>query len=540
MLKSLRIHNLILVDHAELSFVPGFNVLTGETGAGKSAVITALSLLLGARADSQSLRKGSKKGLVEAVFDIDTNHEVLEILHEAGIEHDPQEDLILRRELSSQAKSCSFINNQRAHLVLLRQIGNILVHRVAPSASQDLRKLENQRKTLDVFGQLTDQVQAFSEQWSAYSLLLKRLEDWRASEAQRLRDIDNYRRDLEEIEEAYLSEEEESTLEIEWKRLSQADTLLSLMKELDCVLSFGEQSILSRLNQQRGTFTQLQQIDPNLQEQKEAFESAYLELHEVACFLQGAQNQLAADPEHLSILDEKLHAFRRLERKFGPERIDIQRYRENCEVQLTALEEGDMRCEEWLQELAALEKHCGALAQQLSDARKACATKLSQAVTAQLQALNMSQAQFEVRVTPGKRCAQGDDKVEFFLSPNLGEAQVSVQEHISGGESARVLLALKTLLAGKEHTGTLIFDELDAHIGGQTAVVVGKKLLEIAQSHQVIAITHFPQLAQQAEGHIAIAKKTIEGRTVSMLRCPAPHEREDELARMRGELCRTS
>lgn len=535
MLKYLRISNLMLVEMAELSFARGFTVLTGETGAGKSAVITALGLLLGARADAQSLRSGCSRGFVEGAFDIDALPEVQRILCEAGIEHDAQEDVLLRRDFSSGGKSRSFVNNQSAHLVLLRQLSPYLLHRVGPSASEDLRSVEYHRTVLDAFGALQEQKRAFADLWAERCQLQRQIEKWYQSESQRLRERDSICRELEEIQSSCLGEGEEEELQRQWRCLSQADSVLRYAAEVEHCLSLGEQSIMARLSRQRGALESLAEIDGRFQELLESFESATVELQELGRSLQLVQTQVSTDPESLEEVERRLAAFQRLKRKFGLDAASIQQTYERLRERLAVLDGEEQCVADWETRIREVDCRCDELAATLSEQRREVAQRLTEAMTEQLRGLQMPNAVFAARVSQEPRSSQGDDRVEFFLAPNLGEAEVSVREQISGGELARVLLALKTLLAGKEPPCTLVFDELDAHIGGQTAVAVGKKLLEIASSQQVIAITHFPQLAEQGQRHLAIAKGEVDGRTLTSVSVLEGEACSQELGRMRGE-----
>lgn len=531
MIKSLRIHNLMLVDDAEISFASGFNVLTGETGAGKSAILTALSLVLGARADSQSLRAGSDRGAVEVVFDVDRWEDVRDLLREAGVEHDSQEDLVIRRELRRGGKTRSYINGQLTHLVILQRLGHQLVHHVGAFASQALKSLDSHRGILDSFADIGSSLQSFQESWQRCQELQSELDQLLSSEAERLREIDTLRHNLNELDSSAIQEGEEESLGLESQRLSHAESISQGLDQLLMMLSGGENSILSRLASQRSTMERLQMDDPSLKDCAEAYESAFLELQELDRSFEGQRGQVHYDPQRLGEVEDRLALITQLKRKYG---ADLEAFAEGCRQRLEELEGTDFRIEELQASLKEAESACDQVAQALTQEREKAAQKLSKAMAKELRSLNMPRASFPIELRRIGRTALGDDEVEFKLSPNPGEPIIAVREHASGGELARVLLAIKTLLAGKEDYPTLIFDELDANIGGQTAVVVGEKLRGISTQHQILCITHFPQLAEQGDHHLAISKGQQGRRTISTVKVVTGEEREAELERMRG------
>ena len=534
MLRSLHIQNLMLVERVDISFQNGFNVITGETGSGKSALITALRLLLGARADSQAMRSGCSKGAVEATFDVDALEDVREVLAETGIEHPSGEMLIIRRELSRSGKSRSFVNNQNAQLAVLQKLGPLLAHHVGTFASQSLKSLDRHRDILDTFADLHDEVQHFSQLWDQLGTAKRQLAVLKAQEAERLREIDNLQRDLEEIDQASLRENEEDELVQESQRLTHVERLAEGVRELISSLSHGEQSLVSRLSRQQGALEQLCSLDSELGNLAPSLNTAYLELQELSHSLQSYQSELSPDPNRLDDVDDRLAMISRLKRKYGGSLEAVCSYRQQADERLTALHDTDSDIATLESQVTELGQQADKIASQLTSKRKMAAKQLSKALQGQIRELNMPQAQIELELRKVSRHSRGDDEVECFLSPNPGEPRVAVREHASGGELARVLLAIKTLLADKESYPTLIFDELDANIGGQTAVVVGEKLKEISENHQILCITHFPQLARQGDQHIAIRKEVRGDRTVTEVETITGQALEEELLRMQG------
>lgn len=534
MLKYLRLENIILVEKAEIPFQTGLNVLTGETGSGKSAIMHGLSLAIGERADTTLIRRGCEKGIVEAIFDIDSLSSLKQLLSIAGIDHEANQEFIIRREISTSGKGRIFINHQAAQLSLLRQIGSELIQMVGQHANQHLFSTDYQRHTLDLYGDLTPFVQSYQKSFNHENQLKQELDLLINQESQRLREMDIYQRELEELTEANLQEGEDEELFAEYSRLAHSKELAEKVYEINQALSGERQAALTLLHRQKGAFESIIQFDPHLSETAQAFDNALLELQEISHTLRQYQSRIQHDPERLSYLNERLTLINRLKKKYGSSIAEIQAYQGQAKEKLSQLKNADTEIEEIKSKLIDVQQQTNQLAEQLTKQREEVAIHLEQALTHQLHTLNMSKAKFIISVDLQKRSSQGQDKVEFYLQPNTGEHQVALKEGASGGEIARVSLALQTLLAGKEKTPTLIFDEVDANIGGKTATTIGDNLKEIGRQHQVICITHFPQVAAQAEHHLQISKQEKEGRTVTTIRCLDPLSKQQELERMLG------
>lgn len=535
MLKSLCIHNLILIESADIAFESNLNVLSGETGSGKSALMHALSLIAGERSDAGMIRRGCEKGSVEAIFSIDHLPALSAILDESGIDHEKGQELIIRREMSLSGKNRSFINHQAAQQGLLKKIGSHLIDIVSQHATQRLFSLEQHRVLLDLFGELTGKGEEFKSAWERENALRHELNRLKNSEAERIREIEICERELEELEEARLQEGEEEDIFAEYSRLANAEELSSKVAEVMNVLSGERSQTITQLLRQKTTFDQLIGIDPSLKETAEAYQNAVLELEEISYMLRDYHSRIQHDPDRLQQINVRLTVINKLKRKYGAAIADVKAYQQKTKDKLKALESADCRIEELTEELTATSEAVDALAGTLSQERKRAAKQLEAALTDQLHTLNMAKATFLIEITPQKRCSSGDDRVEFFLIPNVGEHRIAIKDGVSGGEMSRVLLALQTLLTGKSSTPTLIFDEIDANIGGATAVIIGNKLKEISRKHQVLCITHFPQVASQADHHLQIAKEENDGRTVSRIRSLDQSDREEELLRMVGK-----
>lgn len=534
MLKELRLTNIVLVEFASIIFSEGFNVLSGESGAGKSAIMNALNLIAGDRSDSSVVRRGADKSTIEAVFDVSQLPQLITLLENSGIDHEPGSDLFIRRELSAEGKSRSFINNQMAQLSLLRQVSALLFDVIGQHANQKLLSLEYHRQVLDLFGNIMPTVKAFADCWEKETQTQQALDILVNSEAQRLRELEICRMELEELQEASLKEGEEEEFFDEYTRLSNADELAAKVGDIASMLSGEKAAVLPLLNRQKTTFEQLVRLAPSLKESAESYQNALLELNEVSHVLQNFASRIEHNPARAEQLNTRLELINRLKRKYGPTIQEVLSYQNNLEKKLTQLENADVQIEELQAKLKVLAEKSNALSHNLTNLRKKNAKLLEEAIMHHLRALNMPKVEFYIDITPQKRTRHGDDKVEFFLTPNIGEHRISLRECASGGELSRTLLAMQAVLAGKENTPTLVFDEIDANIGGETAAIIGEKLCEIGRQHQVLCITHFPQVAKQANHHLRIYKQENDGRTITRVDCLDTISRKSELARMSG------
>ena len=534
MLKQLRVHNIILIESADVFFESGLNVLSGETGSGKSALMNSLNLIAGERTDVGMIRHGAEKGVVEAVFDTTDIRLLDTVLEEGGIDHEKGDELIIRREISATGKSRAFINNQLAQLGLLRKISVLLLDIVGQHANQKLFSVDKHREIVDLFGNLKQNVAAFTMAWEEENRQRTHIDELVRNEAQRLRDIEMYQRELEELHEANLQEHEEEELFAEYSVLSNAEALSGKVQELTQNLCGERQNALAVLSRHRGTFEQITRIDASLSDLAKSYDNALLELQEVAYTLSNYQTKIEHKPARVEEVSERLSLITRLKKRYGVTIADIQAYQVQSEERLRQLQDSEFQIETLREQLLQVEAQNEALAKKLTEQRKAAVQKLEKAVIRELRALNMPKVEFFAAMTPQKRNRFGDDHIEFYISPNVGEQRIAVKECASGGELSRLMLALQTLLAGKEQVPSLVFDEIDANIGGETASIVGEKLREIGVKHQVLCITHFPQVAKQAQHHLQISKVERDGRTLTIIKELHDVERQHELTRMLG------
>lgn len=541
MIKQLKIRNLVLVQEAEIIFEKGLNVLTGETGAGKSAVLHALALIRGDKSDATILRKGADKGTVEALFSIEHAPHIQHLLDEAGVDpldpENPHAELLLKREIHSNGRSRAFINNQIAQVSLLEKLGELLFEIIGQHANQSLKSPDQHRQLLDLYGELTPLYLRYRESWQEKSRLTQELHLLTSRESERIRMIEICEREIEEIEEAKLQEEEDDTLFQEYTLLCSAEERASKLDELLQILQGERNAILPQLRRAEHLAKELYEMDRELEEVEAIFKNAFIEIEEAFYTLRNYRHHIDINPERTEKIDERLTLINKLKRKYGTSIEEILRYQTEQQEKLNELKNSDQKIAETrklLEEQNALLVKWG---EELSSARLEAAKSMEQALTEQLRQLNMPKALFKVDMTPQSPGPHGNEKVEFFLAPNAGEKCLPIRECASGGELSRVLLALKVLLTGKALIPTIIFDEIDSNIGGATAVVIGQKLKEIGKSHQVFCITHFAQVAKLGEHHLRIRKEEQEGRTFTFIETLNMQARKQEFERMLGNIC---
>jgi DNA repair protein RecN (Recombination protein N) len=500
--------------------------MSGETGSGKSAILSALNLIIGQRADAGLIRQGCEQGMAEAVFSIEGLSDVHALLEEGGIAHEEGE-LIIRRELQQQGKSRAFVNQQQVTTAFLKKLGESLIGVVGQHANMQLLSSDFQRDAADLYGGHLSLAEKMRQAWKRERELGNEIDALKKSEGERVRESERSRMELEEIEQACVQEGEEEELFAEYSRLVNAEEINASLFAAVQNLSSDEDGVLQRLQLAGRALDEAVRLDPALQDVRDSFQSAVMELQEAAYALETHRERQSFDPERFEEVNARLTLLNRLKRKYG----ETASYREKLLIRLEELENAEGRIEKLEHELRALEKENEQLAKELTAKRRVSAASLECAMMEQLGQLNMPKVSFEIAVEPHER---GDDRVEFLMKPNVGERIVPVRECASGGELSRVMLALQTLLGGRSGMPTLLFDEIDANIGGETAVVIGDKLKEIAKSHQVLCITHFPQVARQADHHLRIRKQEEEGRTLTRIDHLDAEGRGEELCRMLG------
>lgn len=535
MLKNLTISDIVLIEKADIPFKKGFNVISGETGAGKSVIMEAIALISGKSCSSKLVRLGASIAVVLATFDTEKIVGLKTLLDEFGIEHDESEDLIIKREIAITGKSRSFINNQQVSSSILKKVGINLFQVVSQHAKSLLFDLSKHLEILDLYGDLEDARREFSTLLDQERTLKKELEYLQTSNEKRQREIETFKEELQEIDEANIKEGEEEELFLEYSKISNIEELRCLSDELKNALSGQMGSVMTTLNNQLQNFEKLAELDPSLEESYKAFQSAKLELEEVSYTLNNYSSRLEYNPTHFEELNERLKTINSIKKRYGPDIDDVFRYREDLLEKLDKLEGADEAIDDLKARIASIGKKLDILGQKLSEKRRASGKKFEAEITKHLQSLNMEKAEFFTKISNKERTNSGDDHIEFYFRPNLGEKVISIRNSASGGELSRIMMSKACVMSKKEKVPTIIFDEIDANVGGKTATVMGEKLKSIGDNSQILCITHFPQVAALSHHHIKIAKEEKDGRTITFASVLDKSLKKEELARMMGK-----
>ncbi|MES2121173.1 MAG: DNA repair protein RecN [Chlamydiota bacterium] len=534
MIKYLSLNNLVLVESSQLSLGNQFNAITGETGAGKTALIEAIELALGSRADSSMIRKGCDRAFVEVSFDITHLPRVHELLDEAGIALEPTELLIIRREITHEGKNRAFINCRSAPLPLLQTIGAELIDLIDQHAPHALRKSEEQRALVDLFGNLKDELTCFQQALRTEKTLHKQLSELQTRALQKEREEEILRFQIEEISTVQLKENEEEELFERYKRLANSQEILEKIDTLVKSLSESPSAVLTQMRFLQKHCDALEQFDQSLAETATLMRDGQLALSEAFHNLQSYRNKVDSDPRTLQLHETRLQAITQLKRKYGQSFTEIDAFYKKCKEDLDRLENIDESLTALNTELKDAQEHTHSCAKHLTQKRKETATLFQKLLTEQLRSLNIPGAEVSIEIASQERNQSGDDEIRFWLKANTGEQPALVKDQSSGGELSRLLLAIKISLAEKNNTPTLIFDEIDANVGGTTATIIGEKLKELGKHRQVLCITHFPQVASHADLHFSVKKQEKEGRTTTQIKQLTSKERDAELLRMLG------
>ena len=536
MLRELSIRNLAVIEQASVTFHEGFHVLTGETGAGKSIIIDALALAAGGRGSAEMIRHGSDRAYVEAVFDLPEEHPVWEALQRLGIEADPSDAIVIRRELSAQGKSSVRINGQHVTLGMLKEAGEYLVNLHGQHEHQSLLKTERHLEWLDQFAG-----DAIGDEKAAYRRLFEEYEEVRAERKtleeksrQAMQMLDLYRFQLEEIDAARLKPGEDEALTDERRKLANAEKLAEAVSEA-YELVYGSKG-LSALAKAISRLQEVAKVDPQaLEPLAEQLQSAYYAAEDAAFQLREYRDGIEFNPARLAEVEERLDLLFHLKRKYGETIEDILAYRDKIQSEAENLEHRDERLRELAEREEKLREELMERARRLSGIRRKAGQTLAQAVVRELEELQMPHAVFEVKLETGDLGAEGMDRAEFLLSTNPGEPPKPLAKIASGGEMSRVMLALKAIFARIDRIPVLVFDEVDAGVSGRAAQAVADKLARLAKDCQVFAITHLPQVACMADHQYEVRKEVNDsGRTVTLVRELEGDERVEELARLLG------
>ncbi len=580
MLRELHIEDFAIIDALHLTMERGFNILTGETGAGKSILIDAVALVLGGRADTTAIRQGADSARVEAMFVLSPSLQasLMPTLEREGLDGDTPDTLWLARELRSSGRAVARVNGRAVSLSLLREIAETLVDVHGQSEHLSLLRVREHLTLLDRFAGLEPLQKQLAESVGEIRRIRRTLKDLLSSERDRMQRIDLLRFQVEEIQAAALKPGEKEELEGELVRLSNVEQLVNLASGIITRLEEGQErapSVLDMLGRSQKDMAGLARIDATLQPHAEMLDETVYQIEDLARALSDYVLEVEFNPQRQAWVEERLIVLRHLERKYGGDLGEVLAYGERAAEELGTLEHSDERIAQLQEEEATLLARCSEFAQKLSQQRQEAAERLASAVEMELNDLRMAGAQFGVAFTwqpaedglPVVRPlphqltissaglgdsegaladriafdATGIDRIEFLVAPNVGEGLKPLARTASGGETARLMLALKTVLSRADRTPTLIFDEIDQGIGGRIGAVVGTKLWQLTAvdeasevQHQVLCITHLPQLAGFGDVHYKVVKEVADGRTVTHVKPLETEERIAELAQMLG------
>jgi DNA repair protein RecN (Recombination protein N) len=542
MLRELRIKNLAIIDDAVANFEKGFNVLTGETGAGKSIIISALCLALGERASSELIRSGEKEAVIEAFFDISPkwlDSSSRQLLEDIGI--DIEDGIILKRILSAQGKSRAYINDSMVNLQTLSEISKGLIDVHGQYEHQSLLQPDKQLDFLDAYAGLLSEREEFTTLYKKQAELRQEISELVEKEKERIQRLDLLEFQIKEIETANLRIGEEEELLEEEKILSSVSRLLELSNQAYETLYLSDTSCLTNLSKILGSLKEISEIDARAHDAMRSVEEAIPLLEETSYFLRDYKESLNFSPERLEEVQTRLELIKALKRKYGNNIQEILDYKEKALRELDEIQHSEERLETLKRELERLKDTLTQKAHLLSKKRKAASKKIEQLVVSELAKLSMPDTRFSIQITHEtgddtndslKANPKGIDTIEYLISPNIGEELRPLSKIASGGELSRVMLALKGLLAEFDKVPVLIFDEIDAGIGGIAAETVGQKLRELSSNHQIICVTHLPQIASYADTHLKIEKKVKGKRTTVEIIRMEDDERTFEIARM--------
>ncbi|HEV2330339.1 MAG TPA: DNA repair protein RecN [Verrucomicrobiae bacterium] len=535
MLTTLRIKNLALVTDLTLELQPGCNVITGETGAGKSIIIGALNLVLGERADRGLIRAGEDSCSVEAVFDVASLRTPLKpFLEEAGLEPCEDNQLVLKRTFTAAGANRQFINGSPTALNVLATIGEWLVDMHGPHDHQSILNPAKQLLILDAFGRLDREREAFGDLVRRRSALETEKSGLIVDEKTYAQQLDMLRFQVREISSASLQPGEETAVEEEFHRVSNGAKLLQLSQSALDALSESENSLLTQAGAIGRTLLELQRVDTGAASLVELHSQAVATLRDLQTELSRYAEKISVDPARLAELEERLDLIHSLKRKYGAGIEEINAFGDDAQRKLQSLESRDAVLARINSELNKLDSEILKAGQALTAKRKKVIPQLAKAVSKQLDDLGFRQGRFDVALGEGESMVAAAQTAEFQFAPNPGEPPRPLRAIASSGEMARVMLALKTVLAAEDEIPVLVFDEVDANVGGETARAVGEKMKQIASRRQVLCITHLPQVAAPASAHYVVTKQMKNGRTISEIELLGKKDRVTELARMLG------
>ena len=547
MLRELTIRNLAVLEEAKVAFAAGLNVLTGETGAGKSIVIDALLLIRGARVQADLIRTGAETASVEAVFEVPPAGPVAAVLDEAG--HAPADgQLVIKRELSRSGRHRVFVNDSAATVGLLERLGDVLVEIHGQHEHQRLMEPARQLDLLDRFADCEEARLRLGERWRQWDTARSELARIRDEAREGARKEELYRWELSEIDAVQLRDGEEDELRGERRRLQNAERIYAGLQEVMDLLQEDAQAAGARLGRAASLLRDLSRFDPDVGAPIEALEGAQAYVEDAVGRARALRDRAVMDPDRLRLVDERMDAISGIKRKYGETSAAVSAYREEIARALDRIERHDAIVEETEAEVARASEAASRQGRELSETRAEAAPRLERLIQRELRTLGMDHARFRVALRrevagaedlasgpDGWRLgARGAESAEFLLSANPGEELKPLAKVVSGGELSRTMLAIKTILAASEDVPSMVFDEVDAGIGGRVADAVGHKLRQTAAGRQVLCVTHLAPIAAYAEHHLLVDKRVAKGATKTTVTALDAGGQVEEIARMLG------
>ncbi len=532
MLELLHIENIAIIEAAEIAFEPGFNVLTGETGAGKSIVIDAMSAVLGQRTSRDLIRTGADKAFVSALFSrVDPA-----LCADLGVTPDEDGNLMLQREIGVDGKNVCRVGGRPVTVSQLRSLGGRLVNIHGQHDGQQLLDEEQHLTYLDNFGKVENLSSAYTDKYHALTEVRRKINGLQMDEAEKARRVDTLQFQINELDRARLKVGEEEELQSRRNLLRNAEKFISAVSGADYALNGGDDGsgVLNLLRQAQDALGGVRHLDEGFNALYERLESAYSEAYDIAFAVAEQRENFDFSPNELDEVEGRLDQLYRLKKKYGATVEDMLAYLENCRKELDDIAYAGDTLARLEKDCAKAEKAARKAAQELSAARKAAGETLSQAILAELRQLDMGKIRFQVDFAEKALDATGMDQVRFLMSANVGEELRPIHKIASGGELARIMLAMKNVLSDQDMVGTMVFDEVDTGVSGRAAQKVAEKMARVSRRKQVLCVTHLPQLAAMADVHFSVEKGEKNGRTYTAVRRLDRAARCGEIARLTG------
>jgi DNA repair protein RecN (Recombination protein N) len=540
MLLELHIKNFAIIDNINISFSKGFNVFTGETGAGKSIIIDAVNTVLGGRANKEYIRTGQEKAVIEALFYLENPEEIEEILNELGIEREEDNTLLICREIFNSGRSIARVNGRTVTLSMLNKLTAKLVDIHGQHEHQSLLSYENHIKLIDLFGKekINDLKNKISMYYRELVLMKKRLDELSGNDMERERKVDLLKFQLNEIDSASLKIDEEERLMEEYRILANAQEILTTIEGINDRIkttNYNQESIIDQLSSIGRQLHSIAKHDSKLNSYSEIIDSIIYQLQDIVLELRDYNDNINCDNEKLAMIEERIELINRLKRKYGNSIKEILEYREKVAGELELIINSEEEVENLKLKIKDVELKLKNLSEILSNERKRISNLIEKNITDELSEMNLKNVSFKIKFTKLDYFTKnGFDRIEFLISTNPGEPLKPLSRIASGGEMSRIMLAFKNILAEVDNIPCLIFDEIDTGISGRTAQIVGEKIAKIARTHQVLCITHLPQIASMASTHFLIEKEVKDDKTYTKVSKLDFNQRVDELSRLLG------